>query len=200
MLTKQGDWLHWLSMHRFLSVLSIFCTSHYKEIKCLGDESPNTCQEERVSMHGTVFVVTQENPTEETLSEAMMPFHTYEADGIEDYTVIEDITSEVEEVFKESNNQYTDICEFAKEEYGCSIGRKEGNVFFYTRTNPNAKWDYYTRGMLNCSSPTFLKKEFKPTDILYDGKWHSCRNYEEFMNIWKNIPEDAYVSILDYHC
>ena len=46
-------------------------------------------------MHGIAFIITNEKPTVDMLEQVMMPFHTYEADGIEDYTVIEDITAEV---------------------------------------------------------------------------------------------------------
>ena len=96
-------------------------------------------------MHGIAFIITNEKPTVDMLEQVMMPFHTYEADGIEDYTVIEDITAEVEEEY-ESRKGYGSIQEFAEEEYGCSVGVRNGKPFFYTRTNPNAKWDSYQLG------------------------------------------------------
>ena len=49
-------------------------------------------------MHRTLFVaVYGEYPTKEILYREMLPFHIYEATGIEDYTILVDMTKEMEE-------------------------------------------------------------------------------------------------------
>lgn len=105
-------------------------------------------------MHRTLFVaVYGEYPTKEILYRAMLPFHIHETTGIEDYTILVDMTKEMEEDLellrksspKERSKRQCWI-DLSTHVYKSSeYIQGKGSVYF-TRTNPDGKWDYYMLG------------------------------------------------------
>jgi len=111
--------------------------------------------------HFTCLVVTSEEPTDEVLEKALLPFHEYECTAIKEYTEVIDITSEtLEDYHKADKTEYPSF-ESALNgyfEYKFWNGTDEQpgfnwytiddklNIKVFRRTNPNAKWDWYNVG------------------------------------------------------
>lgn len=117
--------------------------------------------------HFTVTVVTEHEPTDQSIAEALAPYHEFECTGTDDKYVQDiDITEESLKEYEEyatkdqSHREYLEGengDEFCiplatpqnpdKHKYGYAILDSEGNVTkVIRRTNPNSQWDWYVVG------------------------------------------------------
>lgn len=101
--------------------------------------------------HFSVLVVTKDQK-EETLSEALLPYHEYECTGRLEYTQWVDHTQEIEEGWAGLNEAkrveygYASIVDYANDYHGCNPKEVDGKLTFGRTTNPNKKWDWWTIG------------------------------------------------------
>lgn len=96
--------------------------------------------------HAMVLVITKDKPNDENIDYEMQPYHEYESTGCDDEFVVDvDRTDTVTEDYKKYGEDYNNIDEYAKEE-GYIVKVVDGETKYYTHTNPNSKWDYYTFG------------------------------------------------------
>lgn len=115
--------------------------------------------------HFAVLVVTDQEPTDETLEAALLPFHEFECTGIEAYIQEIDRTDEAREEYA-SGERDEDFTSFVQGWYCyATLGPNEqpdiegahrfgyirvdevgGAIKVVKRTNPNAKWDWYVVG------------------------------------------------------
>ncbi len=131
--------------------------------------------------HFTVLVISEKNLSDpKILGDILQPYHEYECTGIDDEYVIDvDVTEETKEAFAKHADGETDIIKFAKEWHGAkAVQGDDGNsTKFVTRTNPNAKWDWWQLGgrfneKLLAKDPRAAKrgsKSFLDTDPVGEG-------------------------------
>lgn len=121
--------------------------------------------------HFSVMVVTDEKPTDETLSKIMQPYHEFECTGVDDQYVqsvdrTEEAKAKYAEYLAESLDKPESFVEWVHGWYGFScvgpnvaIDRDGEHKYGYARidesgnlveaidrTNPNKKWDYWRVG------------------------------------------------------
>jgi hypothetical protein len=114
--------------------------------------------------HFAVFVITDEEPTEDVLEAVMGPWHEYECTGVDDkYVVDVDVTDEARESYQryevdekhDTGEEPESFLEWCKSWYGYPVGKvldgsrievHDDAVRVITHTNPNAKWDWWTVG------------------------------------------------------
>lgn len=97
--------------------------------------------------HFPVLVALKEF-TEQSLEEALQPFHEYECTGVKDkYVVFVEVEESVEELKEfyegEHKEKFSSFDQFLTEYFGYELDG-EGNVGRWT--NPNKKWDHWTIG------------------------------------------------------
>lgn len=115
--------------------------------------------------HFCVLVITDQEPTDEILTKALQPYHEYECTGIEDEYVRDvDVTDEVLKAWESDDHDAEDMEAWATE-YGGWFKRGER---WYSRTNPDAKWDYWTVGGRYAGA-------FKPGDTIQVSEFRRVR-------------------------
>lgn len=94
--------------------------------------------------HFTVAVFTPEQPSQDQLAAILQPWHEYECTGVDDQYVIDvDVTDEMRADFEkhgEEGQTFEDFVPYWNSEKVNAKGR------VIRRTNPNAKWDWWTVG------------------------------------------------------
>lgn len=197
-------------------------------------------------MHFCVWAVTKTNDENE-LDKIMQPYHEFECTGVLDeyvnYVLAKDDEFEsLPKYLAENPNKtvidYLDELYFydrfyyesdvvpSQEElknndvykYAIVSDDERRIIKYYTLTNPNAKWDWWTIGGRwhndnNCIKKTefniddwFAEHENAPCCGLVDESgWYGgvCKNDEEwkaeFLELWNKIPNDSYIWNLDCH-
>lgn len=94
--------------------------------------------------HFTVAVFTDKQPNSEELSAILQPWHEYECTGVDDQYVVDvDVTDEMRSDFEKYADEGQSFEDFVPYWSSAEI-RQDGRA--YRRTNPNAKWDWWTIG------------------------------------------------------
>jgi len=146
--------------------------------------------------HFTVMVVTDEQPTKEILHRILLPWHEYECTGYEDFVEFVPAEESLEEMQKNyaENGRESTFEAFVGDYYGY---HKNEEGVLGRKTNPNARWDWWTVG--GRWSNSLMNKEgvsgdsFRFGDVDFDGirrkrVENANRDYDE---AFKKYPEDA---------
>lgn len=118
--------------------------------------------------HFAVLVVTKQSPTQDVLSNALLPFHEFECTGIDAHIVSEDRTQEYKDEYEETDNGY-------KEEYATFAD-------FVTKYHGAARVNPYVASILNGRMNLGLP-------VIHDGDSEKGIN-EQAKFGWAEIDED----------
>ena len=101
--------------------------------------------------HFLTMVVTNDG-SEDSIKRALQPYHEYECTDVDDEYVVElDKTDKVRKSWDlcDEKQRYGDIQTYGKKYYGYQSRddpSKNPSIRFIRKTNPNAKWDWWTIG------------------------------------------------------
>lgn len=160
---------------------------------------------------------------DDELEALLLPFHEYESTGINLYT--EFVAADMEKLHKEydESDGSVDFEAFCKA-YG--LTKNDAGVWG-RKTNPNAKWDWWSIGGRFSGRLKLVTGEAVDTARVGDveielptfafietnGTWHGrgrmgwfgivtddCPDYDDdFSVFWRNLPKDQIVYIVDCH-
>lgn len=143
--------------------------------------------------HFTVLVITDNEPTAETLHAALLPYHEYECTGYKEYTqfVPEDM-DELQKDFAKHGEEGQSFDDFVPEWNGAE---KNEEGVWGRLTNPNAKWDWYQVGgrwsgslLTNSGERVDSCKlsDLALTEMLDEAEKGANRWYDDFEEITKD--------------